>query len=224
MPRLVLVATPIGNLEDITFRALRILREVDWIIAEDTRHTLKLLQHYSINKPLVSLHLNNEHKRVPQIIEQIVQKNLFVAAVSDAGTPGIADPGFLLVRCALAHNVAIEVLPGPCAIIPALVASGLPCERFIFEGFLPPKKGRVTRLQALTAETRTVVFYEAPHRLIQTLTQLIEHLDPERPAAVARELTKIHESFIRGSLSEIRNYFENHPPKGECVIVVAGKP
>jgi 16S rRNA (cytidine1402-2'-O)-methyltransferase len=224
MPRLVFVATPIGNLEDITFRALRILREVDWIIAEDTRHTLKLLQHYSINKPLVSLHLNNEHKRVPQIIEQIVQKNLFVAAVSDAGTPGIADPGFLLVRYALAHNVAIEVLPGPCAIIPALVASGLPCERFIFEGFLPPKKGRVTRLQALTAETRTVVFYEAPHRLIQTLTQLIEHLDPERPAAVARELTKIHESFIRGSLSEIRNYFENHPPKGECVIVVAGKP
>jgi 16S rRNA (cytidine1402-2'-O)-methyltransferase len=223
MPRLVLVATPIGNLEDITFRALRTLREVDWIIAEDTRHTQKLLRYYGVNKPLVSLHLNNERKRVPQIIEQIVEQNLFVAAVSDAGTPGIADPGFLLVRCALSRNVTVEVLPGPCAILPALVASGLPCERFIFEGFLPPKKGRLTRLQALATENRTVVFYEAPHRLIQTLTQLIEHLEPERPAAVARELTKIHESFIRGSLSEIRNYFENHPPKGECVIVVAGK-
>ncbi|MCS6904989.1 MAG: 16S rRNA (cytidine(1402)-2'-O)-methyltransferase [Bacteroidia bacterium] len=223
MPRLVLVATPIGNLEDITLRALRVLKEADLIVAEDTRHASKLLQHYGISKPLLSLHQHNEHWRVPQLIKRIISEDLLVAAVSDAGTPGIADPGFLLVRTAVSQHLTVEVLPGPCAFLPALVGSGLPCERFVFEGFLPPKKGRVVRLQALSNETRTFVLYEAPHRLIQTLSQLIDYLGGERAAVVARELTKIHESFTRGTLAEIKSYFESHPPKGECVIVVAGK-
>ncbi len=219
--KLYIVPTPIGNLKDLTFRALEVLQNADLILAEDTRTTSKLLKHYGIETPMRSYHQFNEHKILAQIIAFLdAGRNL--ALVSDAGTPGISDPGFLLVREALANGIEVETLPGATALIPALVNSGLPSERFVFEGFLPVKKGRKTRLESLAEEPRTMVFYEAPHRLVKTLGQLAEYLGAERRASVSRELTKKFEETKRGTLAELKAYFEERPPKGELVIVVEG--
>lgn len=222
MPKLYLVPTPIGNLEDITLRALRILKEVNLILAEDTRTTQKLLQHYQIKTTLQSHHAHNEHATVAKITALIKQGNE-VALVSDAGTPGISDPGFLLVRECIREGITVECLPGATAFVPALVNSGLPCERFCFEGFLPHQKGRQTRLKALAEETRTMVLYESPHRLLKTLQQLAEYLGADRPASVSRELTKMFEENARGTLQELAAHFGSKTIKGEIVIVVAGK-
>ena len=223
MPSITLVPTPIGNLEDITLRALRILREADLIAAEDTRTTAKLLNHYEIPTPQVSLHQHNEHQKIPALLERVVEEDLKLAVVSDAGTPGISDPGFLVVREAIARNISLETLPGATALIPALVSSGIPCDRFIFEGFLPPKKGRKTRLEQLAEESRTLVFYESPYRILKTLQQLAEVLGADRPAAVGREISKMHETYVRGTLEELRQHFEQTKPKGEFVLIVGGK-
>lgn len=222
MAHITLVPTPIGNLEDITLRALRVLREADLIAAEDTRTSGKLLKHYEIDTPRVALHQHNEHQRIPGLLDRVEAEDLHLAAISDAGTPGISDPGFLLVREAIARGLPVETLPGPVALIPALVSSGLPCDRFVFEGFLPHKKGRHTRLIELAAEQRTLVFYESPHRLTKTLGQLAEYFDPERPACVSRELSKLHETHHRGTLTELKGHFEAQPPKGEIVLMVGG--
>lgn len=222
MSKLFLVPTPIGNLKDITLRALEILGSVDLILAEDTRQTKKLLSHYNINTPLQSHHMFNEHKSAESICSKILSGTT-VALVSDAGTPGISDPGFLLVRTCLEKEIPVESLPGPTALIPALVNSGLPSDRFCFEGFLPPKKGRNKRMTALVAESRTMVFYESPYRLIKTLDELAIHFGPDRIACVSRELSKIYEENIRGTLSFLSEYYTNKPPKGEIVIVVGGK-
>jgi 16S rRNA (cytidine1402-2'-O)-methyltransferase len=222
MSKLFLVPTPIGNLKDITFRAVEVLGSVDLILAEDTRQTKKLLNNYNITTPLQSHHMFNEHKSVESICSKI-NSGMTVALVSDAGTPGISDPGFLLVRRCIENNIPVETLPGPTALIPALVNSGLPCDRFIFEGFLPPKKGRNKRLLALSDETRTMVFYESPYRLVRMLDELSIHLGPDRNASVSRELSKIYEENIRGTLSFLSEYYTNKPPKGEIVIIVAGK-
>jgi 16S rRNA (cytidine1402-2'-O)-methyltransferase len=222
MSKLFLVPTPIGNLKDITFRAVEVLGSVDLILAEDTRQTKKLLNHYNITTPLQSHHMFNEHKNVESVCSKILDGQT-IALVSDAGTPGISDPGFLLVRTCVEKEIPIETLPGPTALIPALVNSGLPCDRFCFEGFLPPKKGRNKRLTALTDETRTMVFYESPYRLVKMLDELSKHFGPERNACVSRELSKIFEENIRGTLSFLAEYYTNKPPKGEIVIVVAGK-
>lgn len=225
MARLTLVPTPIGNLEDITLRALRTLREADLVLAEDTRHTAKLLRHYEIDARVTALHQHNEHKRAPQLAAYILENDLNAAAVTDAGTPGISDPGFLLAREALARELPLEVLPGPTAFVPALVASGLPCDRFVFEGFLPHKKGRQTRLINLAEEPRTMVFYESPYRLLKLLDNFIEHFGPERRASISRELTKIHEETTRGAVAELRAYYAAKDTiKGECVVVLAGAP
>ena len=221
MSKLYLVPTPIGNLRDITLRALEILGSVNLILAEDTRQAKKLLNHYNISTPLQPHHMFNEHKSVESVCSKILSGQT-VALVSDAGTPAISDPGFLLVRTCLEHEIPVETLPGPTALIPALVNSGLPCERFCFEGFLPPKKGRNKRLTSLTDETRTMVFYESPYRLVKTLQEFAAHFGPEREACVSRELTKVYEENIRGSLSFLSEYYTNKPPKGEIVIVVAG--
>jgi 16S rRNA (cytidine1402-2'-O)-methyltransferase len=221
MSKLYLVPTPIGNLRDITFRALEILGSVNLILAEDTRQAKKLLNHYNIATPLQSHHLFNEHKSVESVCSKILSGQT-IALVSDAGTPGISDPGFLLVRTCLEHEIPVETLPGPTALIPALVNSGLPCERFCFEGFLPPKKGRNKRLTNLANETRTMVFYESPYRLVKTLQEFALHFGSEREASVSRELTKLYEENIRGSLSFLAEYYTGKPPKGEIVIVVAG--
>ncbi|MDC7996868.1 16S rRNA (cytidine(1402)-2'-O)-methyltransferase [Gilvibacter sediminis] len=218
---LYLVPTPIGNLKDITLRALEVLQEASLILAEDTRTSGKLLKHYDIATPMRSYHMHNEHKATAAIVAQM-QAGQTVAMISDAGTPGISDPGFLLVREALAAGLQVECLPGATALIPALAASGLPCERFVFEGFLPVKKGRATRLDSLKEESRTMVFYESPHKLLKTLTQFEELFGGDRKAAAARELTKLHEEIVRGSLSEIKRHFETKAPKGEFVLVVAG--
>ena len=223
MARITLVPTPIGNLEDITLRALRILKEADLIAAEDTRTSGKLLNHYQIETSRISLHQHNEHHKIPSLLDRIMEENLHLAVISDAGTPGISDPGFLLVREALGRNIPIETLPGPTALIPALVSSGIPCERFAFEGFLPPKKGRQTRLKALAEEKRTLVLYESPYRLLKTLQQLAEVLGPDRTAAAGREISKLHETFVRGSLQELCTHFAQTKPKGEFVLIVAGK-
>jgi len=224
MSKIVLVPTPIGNLGDITLRAIEALKQSDLIAAEDTRTTGILLKHYDISTPQIALHQHNEHKRVPQLIEKVLQENLTLAVVSDAGTPGISDPGYLLVREAIQKDVAIESLPGATALIPALVLSGLPSDRFVFEGFLPLKKGRQTRLKTLSQESRTIVLYESPHRVFKTLSQLIEHCGADRTACFCRELTKIHETCIRGTLLEILSQLgQQTSVKGECVIVVAGK-
>jgi 16S rRNA (cytidine1402-2'-O)-methyltransferase len=208
-------------LEDMTYRAVRILQEVDLILAEDTRTTGVLLKHYQIQKPLQSYHIHNEHQLVRQWVARLLQgKN--IALVSDAGTPAISDPGFLLVREALKADVRVECLPGATAFVPALVNSGLPTDKFVFEGFLPHKKGRQTRIQLLAAETRTMVFYESPHRLVKTLSQLAEAWGEGRPAAVARELTKLYEETRRGTLAELAQHYTEHPPKGEIVLVVGG--
>ena len=216
-----LIPTPIGNLEDITLRAIRLLKEVDLILAEDTRVSIKLLKHFAIGTPLQSFHMHNEHKKVETVVEQL-KNGKTVALISDAGTPGISDPGFLLVREALKEGVEVQCLPGPTALIPALVQSGIPCERFVFEGFLPPKKGRQTRLEQMALETRTQVFYESPHKLLKTLEQLVTYFGADRSVAVVREISKLYESTFRGSAQEGLDFFEAHPPKGEFVIVVEG--
>ena len=219
---LYIVPTPIGNLEDITHRALRVLKEVDLILAEDTRTSGKLLQHFGIETPVKSHHMHNEHKQVPMLIEKLKQ-GASMALISDAGTPGISDPGFLLTRACISAGVEVNCLPGPTAFVPALVVSGLPCDRFAFEGFLPPKKGRQTRLLHLAEEERTMVFYESPHRLVKTLTQLMEYCGENRNISVSRELSKKFEETIRGTLTEVITHFENHPIKGELVLVLEGK-
>lgn len=216
-----LIPTPIGNLEDITLRAIRLLKEVDLILAEDTRVSIKLLKHFEIGTPLQSFHMHNEHKKVQTIVDQL-KNGKTVALISDAGTPGISDPGFLLVREALKEGVEVQCLPGPTALIPALVQSGIPCDRFVFEGFLPPKKGRQTRLEQMALEIRTQVFYESPHKLLKTLEQLVSFFGANRPVAVVREISKLYESTFRGSAQEGLDFFEAHPPKGEFVIVVEG--
>lgn len=216
-----LIPTPIGNLEDITLRAVRLLKEADLILVEDTRVSIKLLQHYEITTPIESFHMHNEHHKAPKIIEQL-QRGKTLAVISDAGTPGISDPGFLLVRMALEAGIEVQCLPGPTALIPALVQSGIPCDRFIFEGFLPPKKGRISRLESMALQTKTIVFYESPHKLIKVLDQMIPLFGGTRKLAVVRELSKLYESTFRGTLTEAKAFFEDQTPKGEFVIVVEG--
>ncbi len=219
---LVLVPTPVGNLEDLTFRALRALKEADVVACEDTRTSGVLFSHYGIETPRVSFHIHNEHAKAGQLVERM-EAGETVALVSDAGTPGISDPGFLLVRAAAEAGVRVEALPGPTAFVPALVASGLPCDRFVFEGFLPHKKGRQTRILALADEPRTAVLDESPHRLVTLLGQLGEHLGPDRPAAVAREISKVHEEVRRGTLAELaEHYGAQAKVRGEIVVVVGG--
>jgi len=222
MSKLFLVPTPIGNLKDITYRAVEILGSVDIILAEDTRQARVLLNHYNIKTPLQSHHMYNEHKSVEAVCAKIIGGQT-IALISDAGTPGISDPGFLLVRTCVEKEIPVETLPGATALIPALVNSGLPCERFCFEGFLPPKKGRQKRMTALVEETRTMIFYESPYRLVKTLDELAVHFGPEREACVSRELSKVFEENIRGPLSVLSEHYTIKPPKGEIVIVVAGK-
>lgn len=221
MAKLILVPTPIGNLEDITLRAIRVLQEADLIFAEDTRVTLRLLSHLDIRKPVQAFHAHNEHRALASAIEKI-RLNTTTVLVSDAGTPGISDPGFLLVRACLPEGIEVECLPGPTALIPALVASGFPCDRFVFEGFLPHKKGRQTRFMALAQEERTIVLYESPHRLLKCLAQIEEFMGAERKVCVVRELTKVYEEYKRGTAQEVRAYYEQHPPRGEIVIVIEG--
>lgn len=205
----------------MTLRGIRLLKEVDLILAEDTRTSQKLLNHYEIKTSMQSFHMHNEHKKVAQVIQEVLRGKT-IALISDAGTPGISDPGYLLVQEALKQGVKVECLPGPTALIPALVQSGLPSDRFVFEGFLPPKKGRQGRLKQMAEESRTTVFYESPHKIIKTLGQMLPYFGPERKLAVVRELSKKFESNFRGSLEEVVHFFEEHPPKGEFVIVVEG--
>ncbi len=222
MATLYLVPTPIGNLEDITLRAIAVLKEVDLILAEDTRTSGKLLHHFGITTPMLAYHMHNEHKVTDRIVDRLkAGENL--ALISDAGTPGISDPGFLLTRASIEAGIPVVSLPGPTALIPALVNSGLPSDRFTFEGFLPPKKGRQTRLKELSEEGRTMIFYESPHKLLKTLENFIEFFGGERPASISRELTKVYEETVRGTLSELLEYFGKNPLKGEFVIVVGGK-
>ncbi len=221
-PSLYIVPTPIGNLSDITLRALEVLKSVDVILAEDTRTSGFLLKHYTISKPLQSFHNFNEHKILASLIERM-EKGEVMALVSDAGTPGISDPGFLIIRAALQANLKVECLPGPTAFVPALVKSGLPSDRFVFEGFLPQKKGRQTLLKQLAEEERTMIFYESPYRLVKTLEQFKEYLGAERKASVSRELTKMFEETVNGTIDEILTHFQAKEVKGEIVIVVAGK-
>lgn len=214
--------TPIGNLEDITLRAISVLKEVDLILAEDTRTSGKLLQHFGIETSMQSHHMHNEHKTVDGLVQKM-KSGTTIALISDAGTPAISDPGFLLTRACVENDIEVECLPGATAFVPALVNSGLPNDRFVFEGFLPIKKGRQTRLQQLAEETRTMIFYESPHKLIKTLTHFAEYFGEDRQISVSRELTKLYEETIRGTLSEVLQHFTAHPPKGELVIVVGGK-
>lgn len=220
--RLYLVPTPIGNLADMSYRAVDVLKQVDLILAEDTRTSGKLLKHYDIKKPLKSFHIHNEHKATAPIIDAL-KSGKTMALISDAGTPGISDPGFLLARAALNEAIKIECLPGATALIPALVNSGFPNDRFVFEGFLPHKKGRKTRIESLKDEARTIIFYESPHRLLKTLTQLAEALGDHREASVSRELTKIYEETINSSLAELIEHFTETTPKGEIVLVIKAK-
>lgn len=220
---LYIVPTPVGNLEDMTFRAIRVLREADLILAEDTRTSSVLLQHFDIHGKLLSHHKFNEHQTVEMVKEKILS-GLNVALVSDAGTPGISDPGFLLARTCAAEGITVQTLPGATACIPAIVSSGLPCDRFCFEGFLPQKKGRQTILTNLSTETRTMIFYESPRRLQKTLEQMAEAFGGERECSVAREISKVHEEHYRGTLSEVLDHFTQVEPKGEIVLVVAGAP
>jgi 16S rRNA (cytidine1402-2'-O)-methyltransferase len=219
---LYLVPTPIGNLKDITYRAVDVLNTADMILAEDTRTSGKLLKHLEISRPLQSYHIFNEHKTVVKLVERM-QKGEVFALISDAGTPAISDPGFLLVREVLAAGLEVQCLPGATAFVPALVNSGLPNDRFVFEGFLPHKKGRKTRIEGLVEEVRTIIFYESPHRLLKTLGQLSEAFGAERQACVSRELTKLHEENVRGSLEELIQYYQTNTLKGEIVLTVAGK-
>ena len=221
MGMLYVVPTPVGNLEDMTFRAIRVLKEADLILAEDTRTSGILLKHFEIKNAMQSHHKFNEHKTVESVVNRI-KGGETVALISDAGTPGISDPGFLLVRECVRNGIEVQCLPGATAFVPALVDSGLPDEKFCFEGFLPQKKGRMTRLKALAQEYRTMVFYESPYRLVKTLTQFIEYFGAERSASVTREISKVHEETVRGTLAELVAHFEANEPRGEIVIVVAG--
>lgn len=208
-------------MEDITYRALRILREADLILAEDTRTSGNLLRHFEIRNAMISYHKFNEHQTVSGIVERL-KRGENIAVISDAGTPGISDPGFLVARAAVQAGIQVIALPGPTAFVPALVSSGLPCDRFAFEGFLPPKKGRQTRLEALQEETRTMIFYESPHRVVKTLAQFIEFYGAERQVAVCREISKVHEECVRGTLEEVLGHFQEVEPRGEFVIILAG--
>ncbi|NER17288.1 16S rRNA (cytidine(1402)-2'-O)-methyltransferase [Spongiivirga citrea] len=222
MSKLYIVPTPIGNLKDMTFRAIEVLKEVDLILAEDTRTSGKLLKHYEIGTHMQSHHMHNEHKTVDTIVKRIKDGDQ-VALISDAGTPAISDPGFLLTRACIENDIEVECLPGATAFVPALVNSGLPNDKFVFEGFLPVKKGRQTRLQLLAEETRTMVFYESPHKLLKTLGNFKEYFSENRQVCICRELSKMHEENVRGTINEVLAHFEQHPPKGEIVMVVAGK-
>lgn len=222
MGKLYVVPTPVGNLEDMTFRAIRILKEADLVLAEDTRTSGILLKHFEIKNAMQSHHKFNEHKTVESVVTRI-KAGETVALISDAGTPGISDPGFLVVRECVRNGIEVQCLPGATAFVPAIVASGLPDERFCFEGFLPQKKGRMTRLQALASEHRTMIFYESPYRLVKTLTQLAEYFGDERPASVSREISKVHEETVRGTLNELVHHFTENEPKGEIVLIVGGK-
>ena len=222
MGELYVVSTPIGNLKDITFRAITILKEVDLILAEDTRTSGKLLKHFEIGTQMISHHMHNEHKMVDGLVKRIAAGET-MALISDAGTPAISDPGFLLTRACVEHGIEVDCLPGATAFVPALVNSGLPNDKFVFEGFLPVKKGRQTRLQFLAEETRTIILYESPHKLVKTLGNLAEYLGEGRKASVSREISKLHEETVRGTLAEVKSHFESKPPKGEIVLIVAGK-
>ena len=222
MSKLYLVPTPIGNLQDMTFRAVAVLKEVDLILAEDTRTSGKLLKHYNIGTPMQSHHMHNEHKTVENLIQKL-KSGTTIALISDAGTPAISDPGFLLTRACIENNIEVDCLPGATAFVPALVNSGLPNDKFVFEGFLPVKKGRQTRLLLLAEETRTIIFYESPHKLTKTLGHFCEYFGEDRQVSVSRELTKLYEETIRGTAKEVLEHYTNKPPKGEIVIVVAGK-
>ena len=221
MGKLYIVPTPVGNLDDMTFRAIQVLKEADLILAEDTRTSGILLKHFEIKNAMQSHHKFNEHQTVENVVKRILAGET-IALISDAGTPSISDPGFLLARECARAGIEVQCLPGPTAFVPALVASGLPCDRFCFEGFLPQKKGRVTRLKALSEEERTIVFYESPYRLLKTLTQFAEFFGQERQAAVAREISKVHEETVRGTLAELVEHFTANEPRGEIVIIVAG--
>lgn len=222
MAKLYLVPTPIGNLDDITLRALQVLTQVDTILAEDTRTSAKLLRHFDIKTPMQSHHMHNEHKTLEAIVQRI-KNGENIALITDAGTPAISDPGFLLTRACVEQGIEIECLPGATAFVPALVNSGLPNDRFVFEGFLPDKKGRQTRLQMLSQEPRTMIFYVSPYKLVKTLHDFVSNFGAERRASISRELTKIHEETRRGTLSELLLHYEKNPPKGEIVLIVAGK-
>lgn len=220
---LYVVPTPVGNMEDMTFRAVKILREADLILAEDTRTSGVLLQHYDIHTPVVAHHKFNEHETVTQFVERL-KGGATIAQISDAGTPGISDPGYLLVREAVKAGIEVQTLPGATAFVPALVTSGIPCDRFCFEGFLPQKKGRHSRLEALKSETRSMIIYESPRRLVRTLEQLTEYFGGDRHASVAREISKLHETHTRGTLNELAAHFAANEPKGEIVLIVEGCP
>ena len=222
MSKLYIVPTPIGNLEDMTFRAIKVLKEADLILAEDTRTSGKLLKHFEINTPSQSHHMHNEHKTVEGLIKRL-KSGTVIALISDAGTPAISDPGFLLTRACVEHGIEVDCLPGATAFVPALVNSGLPNDKFVFEGFLPVKKGRQTRLLFLAEETRTIIFYESPHKLLKTLTHFCEFFGEDRLVSVSRELTKLYEETIRGTAKSVLEHYTNKPPKGEIVIVVGGK-
>tara|TARA_R110002124_G_scaffold17532_3_gene73298 strand:- start:165869 stop:166540 length:672 start_codon:yes stop_codon:yes gene_type:complete len=222
MGKLYLVPTPIGNLKDMTFRAVEVLQDVDLILAEDTRTSGKLLKHFQITTHMQSHHMHNEHKTTEGIVNRI-KAGENMALISDAGTPAISDPGFLLTRACVEAGVEVDCLPGATAFVPALVNSGLPNDKFIFEGFLPVKKGRQTRLQLLAEEPRTIIFYESPHKLLKSLSQFVEYFGADRRVSVSREISKLHEETVRGTCSEVLKHFESKPPKGEIVIVVGGK-
>jgi len=222
MSKLYIVPTPIGNLKDMTLRAIDVLKQADLILAEDTRTSGKLLKHFNINTPSQSHHMHNEHKTIEAVIQKL-NSGVTIALISDAGTPAISDPGFLLTRACIENNIEVDCLPGATAFVPALVNSGLPNDKFVFEGFLPVKKGRQTRLKLLAEETRTMIFYESPHKLIKTLTHFCEYFGEDRRISVSRELTKLYEETIRGTAKEVLEHYSNKAPKGEIVIVVAGK-
>lgn len=222
MGKLFLVPTPIGNLDDMTFRAIQVLKEVDLILAEDTRTSGKLMKHFEITTHMHSHHMHNEHKTVENIIKRL-EGGENIALISDAGTPAISDPGFLLTRACVENNIEVECLPGATAFVPALVNSGLPNDKFVFEGFLPDKKGRQTRFLALENETRTMIFYVSPHKLNKTLAEFVQYFGAERPVSVSRELSKLHEETVRGTAEEVLKHFETKPAKGEIVVVVGGK-
>lgn len=222
MGKLYIVPTPIGNLKDMTFRAVEVLKDVDLILAEDTRNSGKLLKHFEIGTQMHSHHMHNEHKTVEGVVKRI-QSGENIALISDAGTPAISDPGFLLTRACVEAGIEVDCLPGATAFVPALVNSGFPNDKFVFEGFLPVKKGRQTRLELLAEETRTVIFYESPHKLLKTLAQFVEYFGADRQVSVSRELTKLHEETVRGTAEEVLRHFENKAPKGEIVVVVSGK-
>lgn len=222
MAKLYIVPTPIGNLEDMTFRAIRVLKEADLILAEDTRTSGKLMKHFDIATHMQSHHMHNEHKTVENIIKRL-QAGETIALISDAGTPAISDPGFLLTRACVENNIPVECLPGATAFVPALVNSGLPNDKFVFEGFLPDKKGRQTRYLALADETRTIILYVSPHKLVKTLGEFIQYFGEERLVSVSRELSKMHEETIRGTAKQVLEHFEKTAPRGEIVVIVAGK-